>query len=197
MIALSIRRRRGARVPSMNNLLESRQEPIPGYRLIERLGRGGYGDVWKVEAPGGFLKAMKFVFGSVGEESEAAAEQELDALRQVVQIRHPFILSVERCDVVDGQVLITMELADRNLEDRFRECRAAGLPGVPRDELLRYMSEAAEALDLLADEYRLQHLDIKPTNLFLVRRHVKVGDFGLVKHLEGFEAPIRNGLTPL
>jgi serine/threonine protein kinase len=181
----------------MNHLLESRQEPIPGYRLIERLGRGGYGDVWKVEAPGGFLKAMKFVFGALGEESEAAADQELGALRQLVQIRHPFILSVERCDVVDGQVLITMELADRSLEDRYHECQAEGLPGVPRDELLRYMSEAAEALDLLSQEYRLQHLDIKPTNLFLVRRHVKVGDFGLVRRLEGFDSPIRSGLTPL
>ena len=179
----------------MSNILESRQEPIPGYRLIERLGRGGYGDVWKVEAPGGFLKAMKFVFGNVGE--EAAAEQELDALHQLVQIRHPFILSVERCDVVDAQVLITMELADRSLEDRFQECRSEGLEGIPRDELLRYMAEAAEALDLLSQEYSLQHLDIKPTNLFLVRKHVKVGDFGLVRRLEGFESPIRTGLTPL
>jgi serine/threonine protein kinase len=181
----------------MNNLLESRQEPIPGYRLIERLGHGGYGDVWKVEAPGGFMKAMKFVFGTVGDQNSVGADQELDALRRLVQIRHPFILSVERCDVVDGQVLITMELADRDLEDRFKECRADGLAGVPREELLSYMAEASEALDLLAKEYQLQHLDIKPTNLFLVRRHVKVGDFGLVRHLDGFETSIQTGLTPL
>lgn len=181
----------------MSNLLESRQEPIPGYRLIERLGRGGYGDVWKVEAPGGFHKAMKFVFGVLGDEGEAAANQELGALHCLVQIRHPFILSVERCDVIDGQVVITMELADRSLEDRFKECKSEGKPGVPRDELLQYMQEAAEALDLLSLEYQLQHLDIKPTNIFLVRRHVKVGDFGLVKKLDAFEAPFKSGLTPL
>ena len=63
--------------------------------------------------------------------------------------------------------MIVMELADRNLWDRFEECRKQGLPGIPRDELLRYMAEAAEALDVMNLEYQLQHLDIKPQNLFL------------------------------
>ena len=45
--------------------LESRAEPIPGYRLIERIGGGGFGEVWKAEAPGGLLKAIKFVYGDL------------------------------------------------------------------------------------------------------------------------------------
>src|SRR5581483_8783981 len=49
-----------------------------------------------------------------------------------------------------------------------------------RDELLGYLREAAEVLDLMNREHSLQHLDIKPRNLFLVSRHVKVADFGLV-----------------
>src|SRR6187431_168291 len=96
-------------------------EPIPGYRLIERLGRGGYGEVWKAEAPGGMHKAIKFVFGdmdSVGEDGKGA-EQEFRSLNRVKTIRHPFLLSLERIEVIDGQLLIVMELADRNLFDRY------------------------------------------------------------------------------
>ena len=173
--------------------------PLAGYRLLERLGRGGFGEVWKVEAPGGFLKAAKFVFGDLEamDEDSRPAEQELKALRRVREIRHPYILSLERFDAVDGQLIIVMELADRNLWDRFRECRAQGLGGIPRDELLRYMDEAAEALDLMNSQYQIQHLDIKPQNLFLVSNHVKVGDFGLAKLLEGVRATVTGGVTPV
>jgi eukaryotic-like serine/threonine-protein kinase len=180
--------------------IETRAEPIPGYQLIERLGGGGFGEVWKASAPGGILKAIKFVYGDLQTESHEdaqRAEQELKALRRVQQVRHPYILSLERYDIVEGQLLIVMELADRNLWDRFRECRNQGLPGIPREELLRYMSEAAEALDLMNIEHQLQHLDIKPQNLFLVHSHAKVADFGLVKDLEGMMASVTGGVTPV
>ena len=177
----------------------SQAKPIPGYRLIERLGGGGFGEVWKAEAPGGLFKAIKFVYGeldSVGGDSERT-EQELKAIKRVQTVRHPYILSLERYDIIDGQLIIVMELADKNLWDRFKECRAQGLPGIPRDELLGYLAETAEALDLMNDTYQLQHLDIKPQNLFLVHNHVKVADFGLVKDLEGMAASVTGGVTPV
>src|SRR5437762_2969725 len=77
------------------------------------------------------------------------ATQEFKALQRVKSVRHPYILSLERFDVVDGQLMIVMELADKNLWDRFRECKQQGHPGIPREELLRYMEESAEALDLM------------------------------------------------
>src|SRR5262245_52286575 len=155
-------------------------EPIPGYKLLSRLGGGGYGEVWQAQAPGGFFKAIKFVTGNLDQKKDAAqpAVQELNALQRILAIRHPFILSLERYDIVTGQLLIVMELADRNLHHRFKECQANGLPGIPRDELLRYMEETAEALDFMNGQHGLQHLDIKPANLFLVQNHVKVADFG-------------------
>src|SRR5207302_168259 len=125
------------------------------------------------------------------------AEQELKALSRVKSVRHPYILSLERYDIIEGQLLIVMELADRNLWDRFRECRSQGHPGIPREELLRYMEETAEALDLMNQHYQLQHLDIKPQNLFLVHNHIKVADFGLVKDLEGIVASVTGGITPV
>jgi serine/threonine protein kinase len=174
-------------------------EPIPGYRLIERLGGGGFGEVWKAEAPGGIMKAIKFVHGTLtqGDEESAGVRQELKSLNRVKSVRHPYILSLERYDIVDGQLLIVMELADRNLWDRFKECQGQGLPGIPREELLRYLEEAAEALDLMNIQYQLQHLDIKPQNLFLVHNHIKVADFGLVKDLEGMNTQVTGGVTPV
>src|SRR5947199_2356267 len=88
-------------------------EPIPGYRLLERLGRGGFGEVWKCEAPGGLHKAIKFVYGDLQTSIEPGqpAEQELKALSRVKTVRHPFILSLERFDIIDGQLVIVMELA--------------------------------------------------------------------------------------
>ena len=160
-------------------------EPFPGYRLLAPLGSGGFGEVWKCEAPGGLLKAIKFVRGGFNalDVGEAPAQEELRAIQLVKGIRHPFLLSMERVEEVDGQLVIVLELADKNLQDLLNEYRRAGLPGVPRDELLGYLREAAEALDLMNIQHGLQHLDIKPHNLFLVYNHVKVGDFGLVNSL--------------
>ncbi|MFO0879390.1 MAG: tubulin-like doman-containing protein [Gemmataceae bacterium] len=179
--------------------VEQHAEPIPGYRLIERLGGGGFGEVWRAEAPGGLQKAIKFVYGdlSSGNESDQRARQEWKALERVKSVRHPYILSLERYEVIDGKLIIVMELADRNLWDRYKECRGQGLPGIPREELLRYMAEAAEALDLMNREYQLQHLDIKPQNLFLIHNHIKVADFGLVKDMEGSQASVTGGITPV
>ena len=108
---------------------------------------------------------MKVIFGDLRSQDNDLvryAEQELKALKRVKQVRHPYLLALDRYDIVDGKLMIVMELADCNLWDRFRECRDKGLPGIPRDELLVYMAEAAEVLDLMNDQFGLQHLDIKP-----------------------------------
>ncbi|MBL8795924.1 MAG: protein kinase [Planctomycetia bacterium] len=180
--------------------VEPGAEPIPGYKLIDRLGGGGFGEVWKAEAPGGLLKAIKVVYGDLhttDPDGTKRAEQELKAMKRVQSVRHPYLLSLERYDIIEGRLLIVMELADRNLWDRFRECRSQNLQGIPRDELMRYMDETAEVLDLMNTQYQLQHLDIKPQNLFLVHNHAKVADFGLVKDLEGMMATVTGGITPV
>jgi serine/threonine protein kinase len=169
-------------------------EPIPGYCLTEKIGDGGFGEVWKVTAPGGLFKALKIVYGNL---SGPRAEQELKALERIKAVRHPFLLSLERFEVVDDRLLIVTELADRSLFDRFTECRAAGLRGVPREELLGYLRDAADALDYLSETHSLQHLDIKPQNLLLLSGRIKVADFGLVKNLMGTSATITGGVTPV
>jgi serine/threonine protein kinase len=170
------------------------KEIVPGYCLVERVGTGGYGEVWKATAPGGLMKAIKIVFGQIG---DTWAEQELKALRRIKEVRHPFLVSLERFEIRNGQLVIVMELADASLVDRYRECRAAGLRGVPRDELLGYLRDAADALDFMNETHGLQHLDIKPQNLLLVGKRIKVADFGLVKELQSTRATATGGGTPV
>jgi serine/threonine protein kinase len=184
----------------MSWIREANAEPIPGYRLIQPLGSGGFGEVWRCEAPGGLNKAIKFVYGSLNSlDCEGVrAEQEWKALQRIRELRHPFVCSVERIDNVEGELVIVMELAERTLHDLFQECQSSGLIGIPRDDLLRYLRDAAEALDYMNEKHNLQHLDVKPRNLFLIGDRVKVADFGLVKHLQsqGASGPL-GGVTPL
>jgi serine/threonine protein kinase len=174
-------------------------EPVPGYRLLEPLGQGGFGEVWKCEAPGGVFKAIKFVGNK--ENGESPARQELEALQRVKTLRHPFILSLDRLEESEDGLLIIMELADQNLHDLWQQYRHDGEAGVPREELIDYLLEAAEALDWMNFQHGLQHLDVKPHNLFLVSNHVKVADFGLVSSLgdeRNGQSPTRQGgVTPL
>ena len=178
-------------------------EPIAGYRLIDRLGAGGFGEVWKCEAPGGIFKAVKFVYGSLnglGNDS-VHAEEELRAFQLIKSIRHPFLLSMDRVEIVAGELVIITELADQNLHELWEQYLTRGVAGIPREQLLDYLQEVAEVLDLLNQKFDLQHLDVKPRNLFLVSNHVKVADFGLVNSLadavtEKLHAAL-NAVTPL
>src|SRR5262245_12842851 len=167
---------------------------IPGYTLAERIGSGGYAEVWRAEAPGGIEKAVKIVHGYYDDEF---ASQELKALERIKGVRHPFLLSLERFEIIGGRLAIITELADMSLDQRLRQCRSQGLGGIPRDELLQYMADAAEALDFLSQRHSLLHLDIKPENLLVLGDHIKVADFGLVKELASrTQNSLVSGMTP-
>lgn len=169
-------------------------EPIPGYRLRRRIGAGGYGEVWEADAPGELLKAVKIVYGLMDEDR---ATREAKALQRIKSVRHPFILSLERIEIVDGQLIIVTELAECSLKDRFDQVRKEGKHGLSRDEVLRHMRDAADALDFMTESYSLQHLDVKPENMLLVGGRVKIADFGLVKDVHDCSVSMMGGLTPI
>jgi serine/threonine protein kinase len=79
-----------------------------------------------------------------------------------------------------------------------RRVPEAGRPGIPRDILLGFLDDAAVGLDHLIEKHNLQHLDVKPRNLFMVADRVKVADFGLVKQLErSSSSGLMGGVTPI
>jgi len=88
-----------------------------------------------------------------------------------------------------AELVIAMGLGDKSLFDRLEECRAEGLPGIPQEELLGYLEDAAEAIDFLnspvhdqgAGPVAIQHCDVKPHNLMIVGGAVQVCDFGLAR----------------
>lgn len=169
-------------------------EPIPGYRVESLLGRGGFGEVWKCEAPGGLKKAIKFVYGAMDQDR---ATRELKSLNRIKGVQHPFLLTLERFEFSEDRLVIVTELADGSLEDEFTQRRARGSCGIPREQLLSSLSDAADALDYLHQRHGLLHLDIKPGNLLVLGGHVKVADFGLLKDLKELECSIVGGLTPV
>ena len=108
---------------------------IPGYVLTDRIGSGGYAEVWRAEAPGGIQKAVKIVYGHYDDEF---ASQELKALERIKGVRHPFLLSLERFETVNGR------LGDSDRVGRHEPRSAAQT--VPRRGLARDSSRRVVAL---------------------------------------------------
>jgi serine/threonine-protein kinase len=160
-----------------------------GHRLVRVLGRGGAGEVWEAEAPGGFRVALKCVNrgGDMG-------KSEARALRLLRSLRHPHLLTPFEAFPHQGHLVVAMELADRAVWDRYAGVRDASLPGIPRDELLDYLGQAALALDYL-NAGGVQHRDVKPQNLLLFGRLLKLGDFGLARLVRGGETGHSGVLT--
>jgi WD40 repeat protein len=165
-------------------------EPVPGYRLVQQLGRGGFGAVWKAIGPGGFAVALKAV-----PLDERAGPVEQRALETIKEVRHPHLLATFGAWESNGTLYMALELAEGTLLDSLGKAQAQGFPGVPLTELLDQMHEAAEGLDFL-NAQGILHRDVKPRNLLLVGGSVKVADFGLAKLLADHVAEHSGSLTP-
>ncbi|HZY89404.1 MAG TPA: protein kinase [Gemmataceae bacterium] len=160
-------------------------EPLPGYRLVRRVGAGAFGEVWAAESRDWGPVAVKFFHGSLDAAADRwRAERELEGLARIKKVSHPALLRIYHLEVRGTTLVLVTELAKESLQAHFRRLRRRHHPPVRLAAYaLSLLRSAAEALDFMHAEHRLFHLDIKPDNLLLVSERCVLGDFGTVSQV--------------
>lgn len=163
--------------------LENGCEPFPGYRLGHRIGRGGFAEVWDALGPDGDTVALKCMPLKTG----AVASKEVRSIRELGQLIHPHLTRVYQVWCLPGYIIIAMELAEGSLHDLFVGYWHEYKSAIPPEELCRYLTQAANAIDFLNSRVHAhgtrqvgyQHCDIKPSNILLFGENVRLADYGL------------------
>jgi serine/threonine protein kinase len=164
-------------------LLHKEGYTIQDYRLIARIGEGSFGEVWKAER-GGLPVALKILKTSMTSDE---TQRELKSLETLKKLHHKYLLHTDNFWSDGDRLFIEMELAEGGtLKERLKAYQAAGKAGIPEDELLKYFTEMAKALDYLHGHRPVfLHRDIKPANVLLVQGCAKLADFGLLRQVAG------------
>lgn len=163
-------------------------EPVPGCRLKKRIGRGGFGEVWEASSTTDDTRlALKFI--DCKHQNTSLVVNEIKLLIQLRDLRHDNLLQFYSVTTGKNLIILSMELAEGSLNDLHYIYRTDHRTHVPPDVLMNLMTQAAEGIDFIAQvkiansnalvHQGMQHCDIKPSNLLLIKNVVKIADFGL------------------
>lgn len=192
---------------------EAGMEIVPGYQLVRRIAGSAGVDAWEATDENGDPCAVL-----VRPLSSPRDGVDLEALEHVIKIKHPHLTNMRGYWLLDknrqviasekmatavkqslGKTLVVAGLlAPKNLLQRLEECRRTTGPGIPGEELGGHLKAIASGLDALNSPHddgrgntlSVQHCNLRPTNILLFDDGLRIGNFALVRVLNGDSATL-------